>query len=223
MNDPDLEIFPLFNRLSPETQRVLQARLIPRHISTGEILLIEKEPAEYGYFIRSGFLRTIRTNREGRIQVLARFSRPEPVNIISLLSTPQHNRATIDALSDAELYALSAADFDHLIANYPDFSTRLLQQLAGRIGDLTDKIASLSLFPVRTRLARFLLQLADGLHPSTNSWTQDEIAAEIGTTRDIVGRLLREFEQESLITRNRSEILLIDKTKLYRIAEFPLP
>ncbi|QRN83300.1 Crp/Fnr family transcriptional regulator [Chloroflexota bacterium] len=223
MNDPDLDNFPLFRQLSPETQRAIEARLIPRHISCGEILLIEKEPAEYGYFIRSGILRTIRTNSEGRIQVLARFSRPEPVNIISLLSNPQHNRATIDALSDVDLYAVSAADFDYLITKYPDFSTRLLKQLAGRIGNLTDKITNLSLFPVRTRLARFLLQLADSLHPNANGWTQDEIAAEIGTTRDIVGRILREFEQENLITKDHSEILLLDKTKLYQIAELPLP
>lgn len=223
MHDPDLDIFPLFRHLSPETQRAIEARLIPRHISSGELLLIEKEPAEYGYFIRSGILRALRTNYEGRIQVLARFSCPEPVNIISLLSTPQDNHATVDALSDTDLYAISAADFDHLISNYPDFSTRLLQQLAGRIGNLTDKIANLSLFPVRTRLARFLLHLADGLHPRINSWTQDEIAAEIGTTRDIVGRLLREFEQEALIAKNRSDIILMDKIKLYQIAELPLP
>lgn len=223
MKDPDLDNFPLFRQLSPETQHALEARLIPRQISSGEILLIENEPAEYGYFILSGILRTIRTNSEGRIQVLARFSRSEPVNLISLLSAPKYNRATIDALSDTDLYALSATDLDYLITKYPDFSTRLLQQLAGRIGNLTDKIANLSLYPVRTRLARFLLQLADGLHPSANGWTQDEIAAEIGTTRDIVGRILREFEQENLVTKNHSEILLLDKTKLYQIAELPLP
>ncbi len=223
MSVPDLDNFPLFRQLAPETQRAIGARLILRHISAGEILLIENEPAEYGYFIRSGILRIIRTNSEGRIQVLARFSRPEPVNLISLLSTPQHNRATIDSLSDTELFAISSADFDFLISNYPDFSTRLLQQLAGRIGNLTDKIANLSLFPVRTRLARFLLQLVDGLHPSANGWTQDEIAAEIGTTRDIVGRILREFEHDNLITKDHSEILLLDKLKLYQIAELPLP
>jgi len=158
-------------------------------------------------------------NPNGRIQVLARFAPPEPINIISLLSNPPSNRATIEALSDADLYALSAADFDNLIENYPDFSAQLLQQLAGRIGDLTEKIANLSLFPVKTRLARFIIKLAEGSLPNDSGWTQDEIAAEIGTTRDIVGRLLREFEQEELINRDRSIISLLDRSGLYRIAE----
>ena len=98
----------------------------------------------------------------------------------------------------------------------------MLQQLASRIGNLTDKIASLSLYPVRTRLARFIIHLADGEIPGGNSWTQDEIAAEIGTTRDIVGRMLREFEENELIVRERSEILLLNKAGLYQIAEIPL-
>jgi len=222
MNDPDLHHPPFLDHLLPDSQSAVQSRLIPRLIPSGQTLLIENDPAEFAYFIRSGVLRAIRMNPDGRIQVLARFTPPDPVNFISLLTPPRRNRATIEALSDAELLALSAADFDTLIANYSDFSALLLQQLAGRISALTDKIASLSLYPVRTRLARFILQLADGAPASANGWTQDEIAAEIGTTRDIVGRVLREFEQEELILRNHSEILLLNKARLYEIAEITL-
>lgn len=223
MNIPDLQHFPLFKPLIPETQRAIGQRLVVRQITAGHTLLIENDPSEFCYFIHSGTLRAIRMNPDGRIQVLARFSSPEPVNIISLLSTPQRNRATIDVVNDAELYALAAADFNHLITQHPDFSTQLLKQLANRIGNLTEKVANLSLYPVRTRLARFVLQLVDGVQPGGNGWTQDEIAAEIGTTRDIVGRLLREFEHLQLISRNRSEIVLIDKLGLFQIAELPLP
>ena len=222
MKNPDSNPLSLLQHLTPDTQHAVQECLIARHIRSGQTLLFENEPAEFGYFIRSGQLRAIRLNPDGRIQVLARFTQPEPINIISLLSTPRRNRATIEALNDAELFAFSAAHFDELITRHPDFSTHLLRQLAGRIGDLMDKIASLSLFPVRTRLARFLLQLTEGIYSQNKGWTQDEIAAEIGTTRDIVGRALREFAQEGLITRNRAEILLLDKAGLYQIAEIPL-
>ena len=222
MNKPELSQFPYFKQLNPETQRVIGERLVARHMAEGQTLLIENGPAEFCYFIRSGILRAYRINPDGRIQVLARFTHPEPINIISLLSRPRQNRATIDVLSDADLYALSAADFESLITHHPDFSTQILQQLAGRIGNLTDKIASLSLYPIRTRLARFIIHLANGEIPGGNNWTQDEIAAEIGTTRDIVGRMLREFEDNGLIARERSEILLLNKAGLYQIAEIPL-
>lgn len=219
----DFQDFPLFRAVQSRSQEAILQKLIPRQVAGGQILLVEGEPAEYCYFIRSGLLRAIRMNPDGRTQVLSRLTRPEPVNVISLLSQPRKNHATIEALSDASLFALSAPDFDDLAAQFPDFSAGLLQLLAHRVTTLTDKVASLSLFPARTRLARFIIQLANGEQPVGGSWTQDEIAAEIGTTRDIVGRLLREFEQQGLIERRRSEIVLLDRVEIYKAAELPIP
>jgi CRP-like cAMP-binding protein len=71
---------------------------------------------------------------------------------------------------------------------------------------------------VRARLARFIINLADS-DTKSSGWTQDEIAAQIGTIRDVVGRLLREFEDQGLIRREQSEILLLDRKGLYKAAE----
>jgi len=76
----------------------------------------------------------------------------------------------------------------------------------------------LSLYAVRARLARFLIELAD-LTPSTAGWTQDEIAAHIGTVRDVVGRLLRDFEGAGLIQRQQGKIILLNREKLLEAAE----
>ena len=92
MNKPELSQFPYFKQLNPETQRGIGERLVARHMAEGQTLLIENGPPEFCYFIRSGILRAYRINPDGRIQVLARFTHPEPINIISLLSTPRQNR-----------------------------------------------------------------------------------------------------------------------------------
>ena len=66
----------------------------------------------------------------------------------------------------------------------------LLHELAERMTKLTNLAAGLSLHTVRARLANFLIELANDPQ-TTDGWTQDEVAAEIGTVRDVVGRLMR--------------------------------
>ena len=83
---------------------------------------------------------------------------------------------------------------------------------------MTDLAASLSLYSVRARLAQFLMELA-ALPETAGGWTQDEIAAHIGTVRDVVGRLLRDFESQGLIRRERQRITLLDRSGLEAIAD----
>lgn len=209
---------PIFSDLESETIRVLTERSFIHNLPSGHTLLIEGMPAESGYFLVSGDLRVHRMNREGRMQVLARVRPGSPVNLISLLLPGKTNRASVDTLSPSSVLVIDGSDFDDLITHYHDFSKRILQYLAGRMAKMTDLAAGLSLYTVRARLARFLIELADQPE-SAGGWTQDEIAAHIGTVRDVVGRLLREFEHSGLIQRERHQILLVDRDRLNAEAE----
>jgi CRP/FNR family cyclic AMP-dependent transcriptional regulator len=74
-------------------------------------------------------------------------------------------------------------------------------------------VEDLALHTVRTRLARFLLARADGKQPPKR-WTQEEVAAQIGTVRDVVGRALRTFVADGLIRRERGRIVVVDRESL---------
>lgn len=218
MNIDLLHQSSLFLTLQPETRLAIAQRAFIRQLQPGQTLLTEGMPAESCYFVLSGELRALRMNTEGRVQVLARFKHGDPLNIISLLTDEKVNRATIETLSKVSVLVLPAVDFNELILRYPDFSKFLLRHLAERLSKITDLAADLSLYAVRARLARFLIELAD-LTPSQSGWTQDEIAAHIGTVRDVVGRLLREFEASGLIQRQRGQVILLDREKLHQLAQ----
>jgi CRP/FNR family transcriptional regulator len=213
-----IDKIPLFSSLQAKTRSAISARAFTRKLPSGSTLLIEGMPAESCYFVLTGEVRALRMNTEGRVQVLARFKSGDPINIISLLSNDKINRATIEALDEVTVLVLSASDFSDLILSYPDFSILLLHQLAARLSKITDLAADLSLYAVRARLARFLIELAD-LTPTPSGWTQDEIAAHIGTVRDVVGRLLRDFEAAGIIQRQRGQIILLNRDQLIKIAQ----
>lgn len=207
-----------FTRLDSDTLAAIVQRAYQRSISSGETLVIEGMEAEACYFILSGQLRVTRMNKEGRIQVLARLGPGAPLNIISLLKEQRTNHASIESLTSATLLVIPAHEFDFLVNTYPDFSASLLNIFAERMANITNLAADLSLYTVRARLAQFLIELAD--QPQTaGGWTQDEIAAHIGTVRDVVGRLLREFESQGLISRDKQQIILLDKKGLMKQAE----
>jgi CRP/FNR family transcriptional regulator, cyclic AMP receptor protein len=208
----------LFSALKSETQQAIAQRAFTRSLTAGTMLLIEGMPAESCYFVISGEVRALRMNTEGRVQVLARFTTGEPINIIALLTEEKINRATIETLSPTSVLILQATDFNFLISHYTDFSNFILHHLAARLSKITNLAADLSLYAVRARLARFLIELAD-LNPSPSGWTQDEIAAHIGTVRDVVGRLLRDFESAGLIQRQRGQIILQDRDRLTQIGQ----
>lgn len=223
MIKPDeLQNLPLFSNLSHETRQAIARRAFIRKIPQGKTLVIEGLPAESGYFLISGQVRVLRMNEEGRLQVLGRFGDGAPLNIISLLTDAQVNRASIEALTSLTTLIITAKDFNFFLKHYLDFSNLLLHVFAERMAGMTDLAAMLSLYSVRARLAQFLMELAE--RPNlAGGWTQDEIAAQIGTVRDVVGRILRDFENQGLIKRDRQNITLLDRTGLQNIAEQKMP
>jgi len=74
-------------------------------------------------------------------------------------------------------------------------------------------VEDLSLHTVRGRLARFLLEQAE-TDETTRRWTQEEIAAHLGTVRDMVGRTLRAFADAGLVRMERQRIMLLDREGL---------
>lgn len=203
----------IFSSLKPETLQAIARRAFQREVPEGYSLIIEGLPAEFCYFLLSGEVRVLRMNTAGKVQVLGRFRPPAPLNVISLLKDEQVNQASIETLTSTKLLVLGVEDFNHLLAHQPDFSALLLHIFAERMAEMTELAAGLSLYTVRARLARFLIELA-GRNMAAGGWTQDEIAGHIGTVRDVVGRLLREFEAEGLIKRQQQEIILLDKQGL---------
>lgn len=212
-----LKKIPNISQLSPQTLQLVGDHGFIQSRPQGYDIVVEESPAAFCYFLISGHVRALRMNLEGRIQVLARFGAGYPINMISLLSEEKINLSTIESITEVKLLVLDAMIFARLLEQRTDFSIMLLHKLTERMKKMTNLATDLSLHSVRSRLAKFLIKSAD--HPQTTAgWTQDEIAAEIGTVRDVVGRLIREFEASGFIKREHQQMSLLNKEKLSQIA-----
>lgn len=204
----DLRRVTLFAGLSDETLDHLARVAVRRTFAPGEVIVVEAEPCRAAYFIAEGQVRVFRTSPGGREQVLSQLGPGQSFNTVPPFLDGL-NHATVRAITPVLLYALPAEDLQRLILDFPDLALALLHDFARRLDHLTDLVESLSLRTVRGRLARFLLDHAEA-GEVTRRWTQEEIAAHLGTVRDVVGRTLRAFADANLVRLDRHRIILLD-------------
>lgn len=119
------------------------------------------------------------------------------------------------AETDVEARIVPKATFDRLIAEDPDFRRDVLRNYANRVADLVVTIQDVLFRAIPERLARALLvRERDGVVEAT----QQAIASELGSAREVITRVLRRFEREGLVAVERGRIVIRDPEALRRMA-----
>jgi CRP/FNR family cyclic AMP-dependent transcriptional regulator len=215
----DLQKIRVFSRLSPQALAAVEKCIQVRTHERGSIFLWEADECESVYFIQSGLVEIYRLAPSGREQVLEHLSKGEAFNLVPVFISDSSNQANARAATDVRLLVIGKREFLDLLDRYPEILRAITAYFAYLLQRMVALVERLSLFSVRQRLAEFLIKQAD--QDSTDShprWTQDDIARQLGTVRDVVGRTLRKFEDEGLIRFQRQRILLLNRQKLQMVA-----
>jgi CRP/FNR family transcriptional regulator len=168
--------------------------------------------------ILSGSVQVYRLTVSGREQVFSTLGPGMLFNAVPALDPQGRLRASIEALTETHLLLIPAENYRSLLKTRVDLTYAVLTALSHRVCQLTTLIERLSLHSIRGRLAGFLIEQAD-LGQDTGQWTQDEIAAHLGTVRDVVGRTLRAFMDAGLIRREGGKLILVDRKRLEEEAQ----
>lgn len=133
--------------------------------------------------------------------------------------------ATVVALTESLIAAMSAEIFWRLLRRHPDFAAALVRRLAGSVRGLTERVFEFSTLAVRNRVHAELLRLArdnlvDGrsavIRPAP---THAEIASRISTHREAVTRELNRLSHEGLVVRQSGALVVRDVTRLARMVQ----
>ena len=228
-----LSKFPILAGVENQALQAIAAHAHERTYRAGQMIVLSGEPTVAVHLLARGRVRSQRCSTEGREVVLHDLGPGDCFDLASVLDGGG-NLTTVTAIPDAKLYAVPALDFRRIVNDHPVLSLSLLSHLSRRVRHLSDTAEGLALYDVRIRLARCLLactgranddeRMPDSARPPGNGWlcprylTQGELAAQIGTVRDVVGRTLRSFSQEGLIRRERGRVVITDLVGLRREA-----
>jgi CRP/FNR family cyclic AMP-dependent transcriptional regulator len=227
-----LSTFPVLAQVDGQAQQAVTDHAHEHRYCAGQMIALEGDPSQAVYLVAEGRLQSRRFSVEGREYVLHDLGPGEWVNLASVLDGG-YNLATVTAVSDAVLYAIPAADLRRILSEHPALALALLSHLTRRVRHLSDAVEGLALYDVRIRLARCLLaytlRARENEPAREEDWpcppylTQGELAALIGTVRDVVGRTLRSFTREGLIRRERGRVVITDLAGLRREALLQQP
>ncbi len=209
--------FPIFSGLGERAIQALSSAIIENTVQAGQIISFQGERASYIYIVARGIVRLRRLSPEGKEIIISYLGPGRIVDPTPAVDGGPYT-ATVDALTKATIYAIPLEIFRQVMEEDRRLAANLLKELAGRVRHLTNMVEEMALHTVRARLARFLLQQAE-LKNQYRPWTQAEIASQIGTVREIVGRVLRDFASQGLIARQGGHIIVLNREELRRIAQ----
>jgi CRP-like cAMP-binding protein len=211
-----LKQVPYFGSLPLGRVRELAAGLPERHYHAGDVIARKGDRCEGLCIVLSGRVRTVITSEEGREQVLKVFGPGRTFGDIPVFDD-EPNPADAVAVTESTIAVVPQAEILDLLRRHPDLCIDVIRLFASRLRAYKQVIEDLALRTVVARVARLLVDHTRGTHTlveeSANrrlDYTQDEIAAMVGSVREVVQRALKALEHAGLVESERGRIHVID-------------
>jgi CRP/FNR family transcriptional regulator len=204
----------LFTGLSESEMAFLAQRAVPRKYSAGQLVFSEDDPCTGMYVVESGQVRIFKTSPGGREQVLSIEGPGGSVAELPVFDGGNYP-ASVSTLEDSTLLFIAKQDLHALCLAHPQVALKVLRVIGARLRKLVGIIEELSFTTVRHRLAAFLIRLArregepvsGGIAVSLPASNQ-ELAAQIGTVRELVSRNLSRFQSEKFIQMDGRRVVI---------------
>ncbi|MBI3635526.1 MAG: Crp/Fnr family transcriptional regulator [Candidatus Rokubacteria bacterium] len=214
-----LAAIPYLRAAPPADLRALAARCVVREVRRGATVFREGEPAEGLFVVVDGRVKIVRVSARGREQVLHTEGPGATLGEVPLLDGGGYVASAIAAAPSRLLFLPRPALLD-LCRRRPAIAMGIIRVLARRVRTFAGLIEDLSLRDVTARLAAYLLDEAQrqGAIDVTLAGTRDDIAATLGTVRELVSRSLARLRRAGAITIAGRRVRIVDAARLARIA-----
>ena len=211
------EHFPGLAKLPADLRATLTAHSTVVTLPAGSRIYGPGRAPESFLLMIDGTVRVQQVSESGREIVLFRVSAGESCALTTACLMGYEDYPA-EAIAETEIHAaaIPRATFDDLIARSADFRRFVFTAFSSRITALLRIIDEVAFSRMDIRLAHKLLELSHG--GNTVVATQQQLASELGTAREVVSRLLSEFHRQGWVQAVRGSITITDRPGLDRLA-----
>jgi len=199
---------------------VFESLKITHAYPKGSTLFMEGQPSNGIYMLCQGRVKLSTCSEDGKIIILHIAEAGEILGLSSTVSNSIH-MTTAEVIEPCQVNFVRKQDFLKFIEQNSDACLNAVKQLSQSYQTAHLQICSLGLSgSVADKLAKLFLGWCENSHQTSEtirlkiSYTHEEIAEMIGTSRETVTRLLKDFKERQLISRNGSEFVVHSKRKL---------
>lgn len=204
---------PSVDEDSSEPWRDMLARLGIRRVYPPQTIVIQEgDTSDLLYLIHEGSGRIYSSNEEGRVIVYGEFAAGD------LLGEPALDgglrSASVMTLEKTVCTVIRLADFKESIVSNPGFAMQVIFNLIRLVRASSENVKSLALDDVYGRVIRLLMKTAV---PEGDHWiiphklTHQEIADHVGSSREMVGRILKELHTGGYVLFDKNAVVIRKK------------
>jgi CRP/FNR family transcriptional regulator, cyclic AMP receptor protein len=212
-----------FSELDERILEELSLGMRLQRVERGEILFWEGDPSAGLHIIRHGSVKLFKTSAHGRELIIKVIEEGTTFNEVPVFDRGQ-NPVNAAALEESEIWVVEADAIQNAMVQHPEMCRAIVLNLTKNLRMLVGMVEELSFYQVTNRLARLISQLPPDQLAGTSSQriTQDQLAARLGTVREVVARSLRELERSGAIRVSRREIQVVDANILQEWIQSPV-
>lgn len=188
----------------------------------GQLIFYQEGIPTGVFLLRKGKAKVYKTGEYGKDQIFYIYKEEDLFGYHALLCNEKYEDSC-QTLEDSEVMFFNKYDFNLLLQKIPNLNILLIQNMSHEFGVLVNTITILAQKNLRERLALYLLVLHERYSYKEEKieiiLSREDLANMIGTTRESLGRLLKEFREDNLIQIKKRSIENLHVEKLKVIAQ----
>jgi len=198
-----------FDDLSEERLKEIAAQTQLRGFERGEVLFWEDDPCAGLHIIEEGSVKLYRLSPQGRQYIIRVLQEGDTCNEVPAFDGGA-NPVNVETLERSRVWVIDAGLLRSLVRAHPDFALKVLSNFGKNLRGLVRMVSEMAFYQVTNRLARLISELpAEEPRPHL---TQEQLAAQLGTVREVVARSLKELERSGAIRIEDRRIHIADDT-----------
>jgi CRP/FNR family transcriptional regulator len=202
---------PYFDDLPDQVLKNIAAHTQLREYERGDILFWEDDPCAGLHIIEHGSVKLFRISPQGRQYIISVLTEGATCNEVPAFDGGT-NPVNVEALETSRVWVTDSEMLRGLVISNPEFALKILNKFGQNLRNLVRKVSEMAFYQVTNRLARLITELpTEELHPH---WTQEQLAARLGTVREVVARSLKELEKSGAIRIEDRRIQIADHAVL---------
>lgn len=179
-----------------------------REYQRGDVLFWEGDPCDGLYILEAGSAKIFRVSPQGR-QYIARVLQEGDTFAEVPAFDGGMNPVNVEALETCRIWVVETSILQALIKSNPEFTQKVLRNYAKMLRGMVRMVSEMAFYQVTHRLARLIE--AEMPQDKSTHWTQEQLAARLGTVREVVARSLKELERSGAIKVEDRRIMIADR------------
>lgn len=213
--------YSFIDNLDESLKNILKSRLVVEKFDSNYQIMAKGDQCRGFSLILDGTIRVYKISDKGKEVTLYKLSSGDTCYLsISCMLTNEAYPAFAEVLEQTSIVFIPNDIFNEYIYNTLDFQKYMVNNLFIKYTEVINLLEEIAFERMDVRISKYLIDISKQTNNSNFLYlTQERISQELGTSREVVSRILTDFKNKDIITTQRGKITILNRDKLNHISQ----